>query len=133
MWYFRAESPSICKADGEILTRSAVADLILRVTQGNRAAFQALHDDTTAKLFGVALRVLNDRAEAEEALPEVHVKIWNNAGHYAVNGFGPMTWLITLVRNTALDRLRKLRRTLDHAQIDERAVDPHRAAIRKCG
>lgn len=106
------------------MTRSDIEDLILRVAQGNRAAFQALYDNTSAKLFGVALRVLNDRTEAEEALQEVYVKIWNNAGRYAVNGFSPMTWLITLARNTAVDRLRKLRRTGDHAQIDERAVDP---------
>jgi RNA polymerase sigma-70 factor (ECF subfamily) len=53
------------RKDGEgILTRSDIEDLILRVAQGNRAAFEALYDSTSAKLFGVALRVLKDRTEA---------------------------------------------------------------------
>lgn len=106
------------------MTRSDTEDLILRVAQGNRAAFQALYDSTSAKLLGVALRVLKDRTEAEEALQEVYVKIWHNAGRYTVNGLGPMTWLVTLARNTAVDRLRKLRRIADHTQIEERVVDP---------
>ena len=50
------------------MTRSDIEDLILRVGQGNRAAFRALYDATSAKLFGVGLRVLNDRTEAEESL-----------------------------------------------------------------
>jgi RNA polymerase sigma-70 factor (ECF subfamily) len=113
------------RKDGEgILTRSDIEDLILRVAQGNRAAFEALYDSTSAKLFGVALRVLKDRTEAEEALQEVYVKIWHNAGRYTVNGLSPMTWLITLARNTPVDRLRKLRRSADHTQIEERVVDP---------
>ena len=106
------------------MTRSDIEDLILRAGQGNRAAFRALYDATSAKLFGVGLRVLNDRTEAEEALQEVYVKIWHNAGRYKINGLSPMTWLITLTRNTAVDRLRKLRRSEDHAQIEERVVDP---------
>jgi RNA polymerase sigma-70 factor (ECF subfamily) len=57
-------------------------------------------------------------------LQEVYVKIWHNAGRYTVNGLSPMTWLITLARNTAVDRLRKLRRSADHTQIEERVVDP---------
>ena len=112
------------------MTRSDIEDLILRVAQGNRAAFQTLYDATSAKLFGIALRVLKDRTEAEEALQEVYVKIWHNAGRYEVNGLSPMTWLITLARNTAVDRLRKLRRSGDPA--DRRACgrSRHRAGGR---
>jgi RNA polymerase sigma-70 factor (ECF subfamily) len=106
------------------VTRSDIEDLILRVGQGNRAAFRALYDATSAKLFGVGLRVLNDRTEAEESLQEVFVKIWHNASRYQVNGLSPITWLITIARNTAVDRRRKLRRTGDQAQIDEQVVDP---------
>jgi RNA polymerase sigma-70 factor (ECF subfamily) len=106
------------------VARSDIEDLILRAGQGNRAAFQSLYDATSAKLFGVALRVLNDRAEAEDVLQEVYVKIWHNASRYKVNGLSPMTWLITIMRNSAVDRLRKRRRVGDHAEIDDRAVDP---------
>lgn len=97
--------------------RSDIEDLILQVGLGNRAAFSSLYDATCAKLFGVCLRVLNNRAEAEDTLQEVFVKIWQKADLYSVNGYSPMTWLITLARNTAIDRLR--RRKAGSVDIDE--------------
>ena len=51
----------------------------------DRAAFDLLYRQTSAKLFGVCLRVLNDRGEAEEALQEVFVKIWTKADRFAVS------------------------------------------------
>jgi RNA polymerase sigma-70 factor (ECF subfamily) len=83
--------------------------LIARVALSDRKAFDALYDATAAKLLGVGLRVLQDRAGAEDALQESFVKIWRNADRYAVNGLSPMTWLITIARNTAIDRLRARR------------------------
>lgn len=83
-----------------------IENMILQVALGDRAAFSALYDATSAKLFGVCLRVLNDRAEAEDVLQDVFVKIWHKAHLYSVNGYSPMTWLITLARNAAIDKLR---------------------------
>lgn len=83
-----------------------IENAIVRVSLGDRAAFNALYDATSAKLFGVCLRVLGDRAEAEDTLQDVFVKVWNKADRYNANGYSPMTWLITLARNTAVDRLR---------------------------
>ena len=105
-------------------TRDDIETLILRVATGDRAAFQGLYAGTSAKLFGVALRVLGDRAEAEEVLQEIYVKIWHNAARYNVNGLSPMTWLITIARNAAVDRLRKLRRADSPAELQERIADP---------
>ena len=65
-----------------------------------------MYGATSAKLFGICLRVLNNRAEAEDALQEAFVRIWQKADRYAANGYSPMTWLITLTRNLAIDRLR---------------------------
>jgi RNA polymerase sigma-70 factor (ECF subfamily) len=87
-----------------------VESLIARVAMGDRAAFTKLYDRTSAKLFGVCLRVLNDRGEAEEVLQEVFVTVWNKADSYQVNGYSPMTWLITIARNRAIDRRRALKR-----------------------
>lgn len=87
-------------------TISDIEALIVRVGIGDRAAFSSLYDATSAKLFGVCLRILNNRAEAEEALQEAFVRIWQKSGSYAANGYSPMTWLITLTRNMAIDRLR---------------------------
>jgi len=100
-------------------TVSDIEALIARVALGDRRAFGVLYDATSTKLFGVALRVLDNRAEAEDALQEVFVKVWHKAGQYRVNGLSPMTWLITVTRNHAVDRLRA--RRAGTAQIDEAA------------
>ncbi len=86
-----------------------IEDLIARVALRDRAAFATLYDRTSAKLFGICLRILGDRAEAEDALQEVYLRIWDNASRYAANGLSPMTWLITVARNRAIDRLRARR------------------------
>ncbi|MEC3861925.1 sigma-70 family RNA polymerase sigma factor [Mesobacterium sp. TK19101] len=83
--------------------------LIAQVALGDRSAFRDLYQRTSAKLFGVCLRVLNDRAEAEEALQEVFLRVWDKAGMYQVNGLSPMTWLITIARNLSVDRRRARR------------------------
>ena len=83
-----------------------IENLIARVGLGDRDSFSLLYDATSAKLFGVCLRILNNRAEAEDALQDAFVRIWQKADSYSANGYSPMTWLITLTRNLAIDRLR---------------------------
>lgn len=83
-----------------------IENYISRMALGDQEAFSSLYRATSAKLFGVCLRVLGTQAEAEDALQEVFVKIWHNADRYQVNGLSPMTWLITITRNLAIDRLR---------------------------
>ncbi len=98
------------------MDRQQIEGLIARVAMNDRAAFDRLYDAVSAKLFGVCLRVLNNRAAAEDAMQDSFVKIWNNAGRYQANGLSPMTWLITIARNTSIDRLRAIRK--GHQDID---------------
>lgn len=111
-----------------------IEDMIARVALRDRAALSALYGATSAKLFGIALRVLDDRQEAEDALQEIFVKLWHNADRYRSNGLSPMTWLITVARNHAIDRLRA-RRGQRSADLDEVAempdtsMNPEEAAI----
>jgi RNA polymerase sigma-70 factor (ECF subfamily) len=100
-----------------------IEGMIARMAMGDRAALSALYAATSAKLFGIALRVLEDRAEAEDALQEIYVKLWHNAGRYRSNGLSPMTWLITVARNHAIDRLRA-RRSRRAAPIEAAAELP---------
>lgn len=86
--------------------RAQLEQMIARTALGDRGAFDALYEATSAKLHAVCLSVLKDRPEAEETLQEVYIKIWQNADRYAANGLSPMTWLITIARNRAIDRLR---------------------------
>ena len=90
----------------DMTTLTDIENMIARCGLGDRSAFEGLYSATSAKLFGICLRVLNNRAEAEDALQDAFVKIWRNASKYSVNGLSPMTWLITITRNTAIDRLR---------------------------
>ncbi len=107
------------------MTPGDIEELIARVAIGDRAAFTALYDATSAKLLGVGLRVLRDRAAAEDALQDAFIKIWHKADTYAVTGHSPMSWLVTLARNTAIDRLRARRDTADIDGVPEaRLSDP---------
>lgn len=97
--------------------RDDIEDMIFRISLGDRAAFSSLYDATSTKLFGVCLRVLNNRAEAEDTLHDVFIRVWQKANLYSANGYSPMTWLITLARNAAIDRLRARKATF--VDIDE--------------
>lgn len=92
-----------------------ITKLIVRVAMKDRGAFDRLYHATSAKLFGVCLRILQDRAEAEEALQEVFVKIWAKADRYAASDLSPISWLVAIARNHAIDRLRARKQT---AEID---------------
>lgn len=75
----------------------------------DRAAFDLLYKHTCAKLFGVCLRILGDKGEAEEALQEVYVKIWTKADRYAVSELSPISWLVAIARNHSIDFIRARR------------------------
>lgn len=75
--------------------------------KGDAAAFRALYDASSSKLFGFALRILHKRELAEEVLQESFVAIWNNAASYQAHLAAPMTWMATIVRNKAFDHLRR--------------------------
>jgi RNA polymerase sigma-70 factor (ECF subfamily) len=87
-----------------------ITKLIVRTSMKDRAAFDLLYRQTSAKLFGVCLRVLNDRGDAEEALQEVFVKIWTKADRFAVSDLSPISWLVAIARNHAIDRIRARRK-----------------------
>lgn len=83
-----------------------IADLIATTARADRAAFRALYSAASAKLFGVCLRILKDRSEAEDAVQEVFTRVWLNARRYDAGRGRGMTWLIAIARNHAIDRLR---------------------------
>lgn len=94
--------------------------MIERVAQRDRAAFDTLYLHTSAKLFGVAIRLLRDRADAEDVLQDVYVRIWQRADRYRVSQASPMSWLITIARHAAIDRLRA--RPTRTAPLEEGAI-----------
>ncbi|MGN6318345.1 sigma-70 family RNA polymerase sigma factor [Trinickia sp.] len=90
-------------------TPPVLAALLARVAAEDAAALRTLYELTSAKLFGVALRILVRREWAEEALQESFVNIWRYAGDYREALAAPLTWMAAIVRNRALDSLRRQR------------------------
>ena len=106
--------------------RREIADLIMRTAMSDRAAFALLFRRTSAKLFGVSLRILKDRSEAEEALQEVYVKIWQRSGNFRQTEYSPISWLVRIARNHSLDILRARKPVADtiDAVLDVAGNDP---------
>ena len=106
-------------------------DLLAATARGDHDAFEQVYERTHAHLYVVALRVLGRPACAEDALQEAFVSIWRKAGTYRPNVNGqdiqPMTWLITIVRNKALDALRTRARR-GETELDEVAGEDPAAA-----
>jgi RNA polymerase sigma-70 factor (ECF subfamily) len=84
-----------------------LARLLARTGLGDRAAFAALYDRTSAHLFAVVLRINRDRAQAEDILQEVFVKVWRAAQTFDAAQSQPLTWLTSIARNRAIDSLRR--------------------------
>ncbi|MBS7807378.1 sigma-70 family RNA polymerase sigma factor [Variovorax sp. PCZ-1] len=97
--------------------------LLLAAGRGDHASFAKVYQLTSAHLYGVALRMLGHEHAADDALQEAYVSIWKNASQYKamVDGqaLSPMTWLIAIVRNKALDALRKQTRLREDEFISE--------------
>jgi RNA polymerase sigma-70 factor (ECF subfamily) len=87
--------------------RALLLQLIAEVAHGNKSAFARLYGLTHAKLLGVALRILRDRALAEDVLQESYLKIWRHAASYDPKIASPMTWMATIIRHGAIDAVRK--------------------------
>lgn len=83
-----------------------LANLLHMIGAGDASAFRHLYDATAPKLFGVILRILHERGEAEDVLQEVYTTVWRKAAEFDASRASPITWMATIARNRAIDRLR---------------------------
>jgi RNA polymerase sigma-70 factor (ECF subfamily) len=95
-------------ANSRELTPETLAALLERVAKEDAAALRDLYDAAAPKLFGLALRILTKHEWAEEVLQDSFVNIWRFAGDYRRGLSAPMTWMSAIVRNRALDHLRRV-------------------------
>lgn len=81
--------------------------LLSDIASGDRGAFAHLYERTSAKLYGICLRLLGNEAEAQEILQEVFLTVWRKADRFDGGKAGAITWLSVLARNRAIDRIRQ--------------------------
>lgn len=88
-------------------TVTELSVLLAATARGDEAAFRMLYDATRAKLFGVVLRILRRRDAAEDVIQDVYVRIWSSAAQFDPARASPITWMVTIARNRAIDVLRR--------------------------
>ncbi|MFJ7272690.1 ECF RNA polymerase sigma factor SigK [Streptomyces sp. NPDC099050] len=77
-----------------------------RVSQGDKDAFSVLYDAVAATVFGIAVKVVRDRAQSEEVAQEVMIDVWRQAARYRPEQGTVMTWVATIAHRRAVDRVR---------------------------
>lgn len=83
-----------------------LADLLRRAGRADEAAFARLYDATARRVFGLALRVVRDPAQAEEVTQEAYLETWRTASRYDPDKGSPLAWLLMIAHRTAVDRVR---------------------------
>jgi RNA polymerase sigma-70 factor (ECF subfamily) len=96
--------------------------LLHAVARGDELALAALYDRYSAILLGLLLRILHDRPEAEDVLQDVFVQVWRRAADFDEARGRGFTWLVTLARSRAIDRLRALDARARATQAAQREV-----------
>jgi len=88
------------------IARENLRAAMVRLADGDSEALEEIYAATRVKLYGICLRILGDTKEAEDALQDVYVNLWQRADRYDPTRASPISWLATFARNRAVDRLR---------------------------
>jgi RNA polymerase sigma-70 factor, ECF subfamily len=88
--------------------QTADVELLKAVARGDEQALAKIYDRYRVTLFGLLVRILNSREEAEDVLQEVFLQVWRRAADFDEKRGKPFTWLVTLTRSRGIDRLRTL-------------------------
>lgn len=80
--------------------------VVARIAAGDQSALAAFYEGTAAQAFGLALRIVGNRAAAEDVLEEVYVQAWRQADRYAPDRGSPLAWLMMITRTRSLDHVR---------------------------
>ncbi len=112
---------------------SDMVQLMVDTSRGNLTSFEKLYRVTAPRLYGLCLRMLGNRSEAQDVLQEIYIKVWHHAGEYHPERGSPVTWMVSIGRYACLDVLRQRR---GHEDVDDLknelrsgAVEPQQAAL----
>ena len=98
--------PNRAEAEPASAERASDADLLVRVADRDRAAFEVLYHRYIRSIFGLAMQRLRDRERAEDAVQEMFAAVWRSAGSYRPERGPAAPWLYAIARNAIVDRLR---------------------------
>jgi RNA polymerase sigma-70 factor (ECF subfamily) len=107
-----------------IAAADELSTVMARVAAGDQAAFATFYNDTSRGVFGIVLRVLRDRAQAEEVAQEVYLEAWRMSARYDPRQGTPSAWINTIAHRRAVDRVRSAERS---AARDQRHADDEQA------
>lgn len=97
-----AQKPSVSPPDAESFDHASAIEACAR---GDEAAFRSLYDLESGRMLALAMRLLNSRDQAEDAVHDAFIKLWSNAGQYRRELGNGRAWLFTILRYRALDQL----------------------------
>ena len=100
-------------------SRERLVSALQLVAQGDAASLRTVYQQTSAKLFGICLRICGDRQAAEDVLQDVYVKVWRRAGSFDAARASPISWLAMIAHNAAIDWRRAQH---SHGTLDDDAV-----------
>ena len=107
-------------ADGAITAATTDEELLGRLATGvDEAALSELYDRYQAQMYGLAMRITNDSALAQDSVQEAFVGVWRNAARYAEGRASVRTWILSITHHRAIDILRRRRATTPLPEIDD--------------
>jgi RNA polymerase sigma-70 factor (ECF subfamily) len=98
--------------------------LIARVADGDASAFSALYDRFSGPLYSLAIKILGNEAEAQDVLQEVFLSVWNKAETFRAERGSVFSWIVTLLRNRAIDRIRARQRRAEFLEANAPELEP---------
>ncbi len=101
-----------------MLTSAELVWLLAAVAKGDQVAFERLYEATRAKLYGIVIRILRRADLADEVMQEAYLKVWASAGQFDPAVASPITWMVAIARNRAIDVARRKREIMTDSAPD---------------
>lgn len=105
---------------------SELSTALRRCAGGDRQAFSEVYDATSARAFGLSVRVLRDRAQAEDAVQEAYLQIWRQSARFDPDRGSAISWILMIVHGTAVSQVRSSQSRSTREEVYERESDPLR-------
>ena len=108
-WFIGGHMDAVVPAPEPAAASRELVPLLSGIASGDRSALSQLYQRTSAKLYGICMRILPSEDDAQEVLQDVFLTVWRKADRYDSDKASPITWLAVIARNKAIDRLRARR------------------------